>query len=316
MHKLVYKTGVIALTSVMIASTAVTTAFAAQSSSSDTIDELWGKPTVVYGGGLSDDNVNEVANTFGVTRSNTKELFTTGDDVSKYLGTGSVDTSSLVSCVKVEKKSSGNGVNVEIATPENITRVTETQYANAAITAGVSDVNIEVASLTKATGESALTGVYMALEANGETVDTKRSEVAQSELETTNEIAQNNANNSNFNTNDLDQALIDIKTELAELKQKQGETASADQVKEIVENALAKYNLDDILSQDDINKLIEFAKKYQSTSAIDSKEVLNQLKSLSGNISEFLSSAEAQGVIDKIVNWFSELISSIGNLFN
>lgn len=316
MRSLLYKTGVIALTSAMMVTTSISTIFAASSSDSDAVDELWGKPTVVYGGGLSDDNVNEMASTFGVTRSNTKELVTTGDAVSKYLGTGSVDTSSLVSCVKVEKKSSGTGVNVEIATPANITRVTETQYANAAITAGVSDVDIVVASLTKATGESALTGVYMALEANGETVDTERSEVAQSELETTNSIAQNNADNSDFNTNDLDQALIDIKTELAELKQKQGETATADQVREIVTDCLSKYNLDDILSQDDINKLIEFAQKYQNTSAIDSKEVLKQLKSLSGNISEFLSSDQAQGVIDKIVTWFSDLISSIGNLFS
>ena len=39
---------------------------------------------------------------------------------------------------------------------------------------GVSDVEIDVASISKVTGESALTGVYKALEANGETLDPDR----------------------------------------------------------------------------------------------------------------------------------------------
>lgn len=299
-------------------STALTTICAAETnagSNSGVTDELWGKPTVVYGGGLSEDNVNEIANKFSVTRSNTTELYTSSEMVSKYLGNNSVSTGSLISCVKVEKKSSNYGVKVNIITPENITRVTETQYANAAITAGVSDVQIDVASLNQATGESSLTGIYMALEANGETVDTERSEVAQEELTTTNEIAQNNANNENFNSNDLDQALIDIKTDLAELKQKQGNTATTEQIRQIVEDALRKYNLSNILTQEDIEKLISFAQKYQNTSAIDSKEVLSQLKKLSNSISDFLSSDEAKGLIEEIVDWFKELIASIANLF-
>lgn len=309
-----YRLGIVFITGVISLSTTLTTICATESNGSVT-DELWSKPTVVYGGGLSEDNINEIANKFSVTRRNTTELYTSSEMVSKYLGSNSVSTGSLISCVKVEKKSSDYGVKVNIITPENITRVTETQYANAAITAGVSDVQIDVASLNQATGESALTGVYMALEANGETVDTERSEVAQEELTTTNDIAQNNANNENFNSNDLDQALIDIKTDLAELKQKQGDTATPDQIRQIVEDALNKYNLSNILTQEDIDKLISFAQKYQNTSAIDSKEVLSQLKKLSNSISDFLSSDEAKGLIEKIVDWFKELINSIASIF-
>ena len=50
----------------------------------------------------------------------------------------------------------------KIITEDNITKITSNQYANAAITAGVSDVEIDVASVSKVTGESALTGVYKA----------------------------------------------------------------------------------------------------------------------------------------------------------
>ena len=49
---------------------------------------------------------------------------------------------------------------------------------------------------------------------------------------------------------------------------------------------MKKFNLSDIISQDDIDKLIAFAKKYQNTSAIDSQEVLNQLKKAGYRITE------------------------------
>ena len=175
------------------------------------------------------------------------------------------------------KKDTGNGVKVNILTPNNITQITSNQYANAAITAGVSNCEIDVASLSQATGESALTGVYKALELSGETLDTQRTQVAQEELETTNEIAQNNASNSDFDSSKLDQAIIDIKQQLAEIKQNQGNAATAEQVEQIVNDALKKYNLSDLISQDDINKLIDFASRYQNSGAVDSQEVLNQL---------------------------------------
>ena len=79
----------------------------------------------------------------------------------------------MISSVMVQKTDKGTGVKVKIKTPENITLVTPEQYANAAITAGVTDVGIEVAAVSKVTGESALTGVYKAFEANGVQLDSK-----------------------------------------------------------------------------------------------------------------------------------------------
>src|SRR5699024_10647207 len=112
----------------------------------------------------------------------------TGDDLVTYLGYDSGSTASMISSVLVQKTGK-SGVMVDIITPENITMITEEQYVNAAITAGVEDVNIEVASIRPVTGESALTGVYKALDVNGEELDQDRMEVAQEELETTSEIA-------------------------------------------------------------------------------------------------------------------------------
>ena len=147
---------------------------------------------VAFGGGLNQSQIEQVRDEFGISANDAYETTVTGDDVARYLGINSYSTSILISNVMI-KKDTGNGVKVNILTPNNITQITSNQYANAAITAGVSNCEIDVASLSQATGESALTGVYKALELSGETLDTQRTQVAQEELETTNEIAQNNA---------------------------------------------------------------------------------------------------------------------------
>ena len=299
------------LAAVMGVSACATNVFAIDTS---VIDEKWGKPTVVYGGGLTNDQIQSTRDLFDIKdTNNVYETSVDANDLYTYLGIAGGSTSSLISSVMVQKKDSGTGVKVKIITEDNITKITSNQYANAAITAGVSDVEIDVASVSKVTGESALTGVYKALEANGETLDLDRTQVAQDELETTNEIAENNADNSNFDSGRLDQAMVEIKKELAEIKQNQGSAATAEQVEQVVTDALKKFNLSDIISQDDINKLIEFAKKYQNTSAIDSQEVLKQLNKLSGSLKSQLS-----GLLDKAQSegWFDKIINFIKSLFN
>ncbi|WP_295642466.1 DUF1002 domain-containing protein [uncultured Holdemanella sp.] len=300
-----------ALAVVMGVSACATNVFAIDTS---VIDEKWGKPTVVYGGGLTNDQIQSTRDLFDIKdTNNVYETSVDANDLYTYLGIAGGSTSSLISSVMVQKKDSGTGVKVKIITEDNITKITSNQYANAAITAGVSDVEIDVASVSKVTGESALTGVYKALESNGETLDLDRTQVAQDELETTNEIAENNADNSNFDSGRLDQAMVEIKKELAEIKQNQGSAATAEQVEQVVTDALKKFNLSDIISQDDINKLIEFAKKYQNTSAIDSQEVLKQLNKLSGSLKNQLS-----GLLDKAQSegWFDKIINFIKSLFN
>ena len=289
----------------------VTSAFAMDTNNN------WSQPVIAYGGGLNSSQMEQIKEKFSISDGDEiDEITVDSSDVYTYLGK-EYTTASLISCVKVSKGSSGSGVQVNILTEDNITQITSTQYANAAITAGVSDVEIDVAALSTATGESALSGVYKALEENGETVDTDRTQVAQEELETTNEIAQNNSDNSDFNSSNLDQAIVEIKQQLAEIKENQGSAATVDQIKEVVSDALSKFNLSDIISQDDIDKLVAFFQKYQNTSAIDSEEVKEQLNKLAGSLSDSLSSiinkAQSEGWLDKIVQFFKDLISKFTN---
>ena len=280
------------------------------------INEKWGKPTVVYGGGLNDQQIKETSKLLGIKDENTVTTTkATGEDLVKYLGAGEANTSVMISSVMVQKRNKGEGVKVHISTPKNITLVTSEQYANAAITAGVADAEIEVAAVSKVTGESALTGVYKAFEANGVVLDEKRTAVAQKELELTNQIAQEQAKEKGFDAAKLDQAMIDIKKALAEIKEKQGQVATKEDVERIVNEALKKYGLDTVISPTQVNNIIQFALSYQQTSAIDSKQVLEQLNSLSntvkGKIGQLVDQANREGWLDKIVTFFKEIFNTI-----
>ena len=286
----------------------------------DTIDEVWSKPTLVYGAGLNNAEVNQTNNAFNIADiSNVNRQVNSGQDFQTYLGQSGVSDNSLFSSVLVQKQSKGKGVNVDIKTPSNITSVTETQYANAAITAGATDVQIDVASVKKVTGESALVGVYKALSANGVNVDTDRTQAATQELQTVNEIADAQKNNDDFNSKALDLATAQIKQGLADYKKENGTTASDDAVQNIITKALKDNGLSNILTSDQIQSLVDFAKTYQNTSAIDSQEVANQLKQYKDDVynkfKNVINSDNAHNVWDKISNFFENMWKSITNFF-
>ena len=286
----------------------------------DAIDEKWGKPTLVYGGSLTDAQVEEVNKSFNIHDvANVKRQVVSEKDYGKYMNESDTSGVSLISSTLVAKQDKGKGITVKIVTPENITRVTEVQYRNAAITAGATDLAIEVSAPVKVTGESALVGVSKALEANGQEVDAKRTEIANQEVSTTAQIAEANKDAKGFDSKLLDNALIQIKTELAKEKQNKGQVADDKKVEQIVKKALKDNKLDGIISDEQVSQLVQFAKGYQQTSAIDSKEVLNQLGDLKDNISEsvgkFLKSAEEHGVFEKAVNFVKSLWDSIVGFF-
>ncbi|HEL2576425.1 TPA: DUF1002 domain-containing protein [Streptococcus suis] len=287
----------------------------------DVINEKWGKPTMVYGGGLSDAQVTEVNRLLNIKNiENVSRQVVQGQDMDQYLGTSGADTASLFSSVLVQKQESGKGVVVDIKTPQNITLITSTQYANAAITAGATDVLIDVAAPIQVTGESALTGVYKALEANGETVDPERTVVAQQELETVNEVATAHAGQENFDSSAFDKAIAEIKTGLAEYKDSQGQIASEDQINTIINDVLKQNGLNTVITADEISKLVTFAKAYQETSAIDSEEVAAQLKQFKSQAEQQISDAyknlQDSGILEKIGSFFEGLWKGLIGLFS
>lgn len=280
----------------------------------------WEKPTFVYGAGLNSQDVLTTANQLGIAGQDLLEMNIDSNDIQRYIGK-TVSDKGMISSALVTKLKDGEGVTVEIKTPENITQISEVHYANAAITAGVEDIRIDVAAIRPVTGNSALTGVYKALEANGVLLDNDRMEVAQDELETVTDIAKENKSNEKFSIKNFDQLIINIKNELNIYYNNipDDKKITREDVQKIVDNAIADNKLADVLTQDQINRLVSFFEKYSQTDAIDSQEVISQLKDLSGNImdkaQEWYGEAKESGLLDQILKAIQDIFAGIANFF-
>ena len=316
------KSSVVKLLSVSLLGASMVGVSAKADIQTDTINEMWGKPTLVYGSGLSDSEVVQTNNAFNIKNiDNVNRQVNSGADFAKYLSIEGVSDSELFSSVLVQKANKGVGVKVKIKTPENITSITQTQYENAAITAGASNVEIEVASIKKVTGESALVGVYKALDANGQKVDTERAEVASQELSTVNSIAGESDLNKEQSAQ-LDNALAQIKSDLTKYKEENASKATADVVRDTVKKAVKDNGLSEYISDEQVESLVSLADAYQNTAAIDDKEVQKQLSALQnkmaeayGSIKDTLNSDEAKGIFDTIGDWLNSLWNSLTSWF-
>lgn len=286
----------------------------------EVINERWGKPTFAYGETLNENQKDSTMKLLGVKdKENINSIKVTYKDLVKYIGGDLSNPANMISSVLVTKENEGNGVEVEIKTPENITQITADQYRNAALTAGVEDATILVGAIRPVTGESALTGVYKAFEANGETLDKKRMEVAQDELDTVNQISQENKAKEGFDTDKLDEAITDIKSSLGDIKNNQDKQPTLEDIRRVVEESLVKYDLDKVVTQDQMDKLISYFEKYANTDAITSEEVAKQLKKWGGAIldgaKDAYNEAEKSGLLDQISAFLRDVFNKIVELF-
>lgn len=305
----------------------------------------WDKGIYVYGAGLNEENMRNTARLLGISDyEGVSKLKVDAKDIKKYLDEDT-DDGSMISSVYIVKDEKIKGVEVEVTTSENITSVKAGQYANAAITAGISNVKIYVAAYTPVTGTSALTGVYKAFEATGQKLDKDRMQVANEELITVSEIADEHKGNEKFSQGKLDQAIIEVKEKLVELKEKTGELASKADIEKIINEALKNKELNNIVNQINIDKLVVFFNNFQNTGAINSNQILSQLGELGNTIKEktkdlvdsagkvieenketinkavesakdALNSEQAKGFFSSIGDFFSSIFKAIGDFFS
>ena len=299
------------------------------------------KDDVIYGVALNAQQRKIVDNAVEINSEDFNVGTVNGADLEKYLGYGTSD-SNMISSIVVKRLKKGSGIRVMIKTPGNINQITEAQYTNAAITAGLTDAEIFVASPKPVTGESALVGVYKSEELHGENLDPQRTKTAQKELKTVIEVSKQNESNPNFDSKKLDKAVIEVKEKLADYKEKNGETASEEQIGTYVINALKNVDMDKVLSENNINVLVNYFSSYQNTSAIDSKEVKDNLfklaKDIGGkagkfyeenkdsidkfakdnkeNFEKIAKDAKDSGLLDKVINFLKDVVNSIISVFN
>ena len=279
----------------------------------EVIDELWGVPILAHGASLDEDQLAEVHAILGLTNRTFDSVYVTGNDVVRFLGIGNPDTR-MYSSALITRHSEDTGIEVSILTPQNITRVTEVQYANAMITAGVTDALVEVAAPFPVTGEAALTGIYKAFYERGVILDDDRIAVAQEQLMVTSGISNYHDDNDDFNSYFLDQAVIEIQAELANLYDRTGELATQAEILELTRIALENNDLEDILTDEQLQQLVGFAESFQLTDAIHSDEFRDQLSNLGDRVGDLVDDLNLDTGL--IASWWNRFINWLRNLFS
>ncbi|MFH5835611.1 DUF1002 domain-containing protein [Proteiniclasticum sp. C24MP] len=168
----------------------------------------------------------------------------------------------VYSSVYLEPSDASEGVNVEIITPQTITKITPAQYRNAAITAGAVNLNIRIASVKAVDGSGALAGVYKAFsDANAELPE-ENIIVAQEELEETSDISEENEGKEGYSDDLLNAAIADIKAQIQKKKDESNGEISQDTIITIVNTVINNYNLGDVLTEENKERLIDLMKKF------------------------------------------------------
>lgn len=234
----------------------------------DSIDDENKNSTVCFGADLTDAQRSEVLKFFGFKNmDDVKIIEVTNEEEKQYLGEY-IDSSKIgsraISSAYVEKLKLGAGITVDL---HNITWVTEEMYKNAAITAGIQDAKIVVASPFDASGTSALTGIIKSFEdITGKKIQEEVKDLANQEMAIMGELKDTIGDKKTI------EFIIKAKKEIL----KNDYSASGD-IKEAVEKIIKELNLD--LNKDDIQKIIDFLTKLSKTN-IDKEGILESIKSI------------------------------------
>lgn len=280
-----------------------TTQVLASDNGNDSIDEKNGVPRVVYGDALSESQKQTVRELLDVTDSSSvEEYIVTGEDLANYIGGD--PSSNMYSSAKITKKNDGFGLVINIVNDENITEVTKEMYANALLTAGVENAEVDVASPVKVSGHSALTGIYKAFNVEGESLDQDRMEVATEELE----IATDLANEEGMDQEKVSELLTEIKQQISEQN-----PVSKEEVEQIVQEQLDRLNIQ--LSQEDIAALTALFDKMRTIN-IDFSNVTNQLESIASDIKDRISDVTSDpGFWEGVKSFFASVMDGLKNIF-
>ncbi|MBT2584023.1 DUF1002 domain-containing protein [Planococcus sp. ISL-109] len=279
-------------------------AFAGTTSANVGINEKFGLPIVVYGGNLSADEKAQVAESLEVAEeAEVEEIEVTGQDLVKYIKDGD-SRARMFSSAKITRTEEGEGLVIEIATPENITQVTTDMYANAMLTAGIENATVEVAAPRAVTGHSALVGIYKAYEVNGEELDPERTDVANDELSVATELSEGGVDDQK-----VSELLTEIKKQIAEQN-----PASREDVEQIVEEQLDRLQIE--LSPEDRELLVDLMDRIRQLD-IDFSKWSTQLEDLGKTIEDKIGTiVNDEGFWESVKQFFRDLANTVRGWFN
>ncbi|MHB8867518.1 MAG: DUF1002 domain-containing protein [Thermoleophilia bacterium] len=252
---------------------------------------------VTLGADLDASQRQEMLDLFGVDADAVPVLEVTNGEEREYLQ-GVISEAQIgtraISSVFVRIKDDGSGIAVQT---RNITYVTEQTYANALVTAGISDADVYAAAPFPVSGTAALTGVFKAFEeATGTSIPEAAKEVATQELVDTAEVGDE--------VGDKD-AIAELVRQAKEEIVRRGLDDEAS-IREVLVRISVELDLS--LSDDQLDRLAKILVDVQGLD-LDLGKIQSQLKDFQTSIG--LSDEEAQGIWESIKSLFSRIWDAI-----
>ncbi len=244
---------------------------------------------VALGKDLNEEQRSLVLKIFGFDSSDEIDIIeVTNQEERQYLGEY-IDSSKIgtraISSVYLEKTKKGKGIDVELY---NISWVSEEMYENAAITAGIEDAKIVVASPFDVSGTSGLTGIIKSFEdVTGKKIDEESKDLANQEMAVMGDLKDSLGNTKTI------ELIIKVKQEILNK-----DYSTDGSIKESVENIMKELNIE--LKEEDVQKLVDFLKKL-SNAEIDKEGILNRIESIN------IESGFLRDLIDIIKAFFAKI---------
>ena len=292
--------------------------------------EDWDEPVFIKGADLEGQDLQQTENNLGVD-DNYETYNVNVNDVSNYIPNSS-NLSYIYSSATIEHKKWGKGVDVKIDTPDNITKVTSEQYQNAAITAGIKNAEIHIASVDQVTGEGALAGIYKAYEEKGNNLNAEDIQNSNQEMNDLGRISEENKGKDGYSDEALNASIADIKEQLADIKQNQDKQITQQQVEDTVNKVLDERGLSEILSENQIqminNNMVNVANSNALTAdpkvfKQNAKDVLKNIEKNSDDLlnkakdkAKDLNTEENRNLLQRIWDGIVEIIQSIIQFFS
>ena len=226
-------------------------------------------------------------------QSANETIVISGETINKYLKDGSTNNTPVYSSALIQFRSDQSGNQIEIVTPNTIQQVTKETYTNAAITAGLKNATIKIASTEPVTGEGALVGIYALKDLKG-TLDPETAELVQEEIRVVTDIEKHAKVDAPEEKKSelVNAAVAEIKTELASAAQN-GNPLSEEQVAKLATTVLNNYNIE--LRQDEVQPIVNFFFNFQSSNIALDRETIDQLKATGEQLSNQLGSLIDKG---------------------
>lgn len=306
-------------------------------------DEGWDIPNIALGNGLTNQekqattdiltkDLDKVDVLKGVNTKSHNEFIVDGSDLVKYVTDVPefTESSKAYSSAFITRTKEGSGVMVDIVTPENITARTEAMYRSAAITSGVYDAYIRIASVKPMDGSGALAGIYKIYDevtpasddSEQKSRDEKR-EVAQEQMQVVSNIDNQNQANDDYSSENVLVMLADIQLELQKINDKLSKMSEQEkkaEVTQVVDQAIQSNGLDSAFTPELRNEVITNMTQFTNTDAIKDTKMTDQLTGfkddLVNNGNEFKDNLLNGEHVEKAKGFWGKIKAFFSGLFN